>query len=135
MFKLVKIISSGTNVPDPIRLNTTAGVEYRTGCALVLTSGALTNAGPTTKPTHIALESAKADEKSTLLCYAITPGMIFEAPVAGNPGSIKPGFKVNMGTDGAFAYAVGVSQTNGVVTVVNTSGAKRVGDKVLATFD
>lgn len=134
MFNVVKIISSGSNVPDPCRMPTSSSVEYKIGTALVVTSGRLQNAAATQMPQYIAAESAAAGTKSTLACYPITPNMIFEVPVAGTPSISKIGTKVTLGVNGGFADMVTTTATDGVATIVDTRDASRSGDKILVKF-
>lgn len=135
MFILRKILSSGSNVPEPCRMPCTAGVAYTIGSALVITAGALTNATATDKPQYIALESAAADTKSDLLCYPVKPDMIFETKIGGNPAGAKLGAKVILALTNGAATRVGISTTDGVATIVDKSGAKRVGDSVFVRFE
>ena len=134
MFKLTKIYNSGANVPETCRMYTTAGTAYRIGSALVVTAGKLTNATATSKPEYIAAESAEKDEKKTLLCYPVFENMLFEAPVAASPASIKTGYKITLSLTDGFADKLGTSTTDGVATVVDMRGATRSGDKIFVKF-
>ena len=134
MFNVVKIISSGANVPEICRMPTSSSVNYQVGSALVITSGRLQNATATSMPTYIAAESAEAGEKSTLACYAITPNMIFEVPVSGTPSLSKIGTKVQLGISDGFATSVTLTTTDGVATIVDTRDATKSGEKILVKF-
>ena len=135
MFNVAKIISSATNVPDPCRMITSSSVSYKVGTALILTNGRLGNASATDKPQYIAAESAAAGERATLVCYPVTPNMIFEVEVAGQPGMVKPGTKVTLSVNGGFADMVSTTTTDGVATVIDTRGATAIGDKILVKFE
>ena len=135
MFNVIKIISSGNNLPDPTRMLTSSSVSYKAGSALIVTNGRLANAQATSKPQYIAVESAAAGEKATLVCYPVTPGMIFEVPVSGIPASIKAGVKVTLSVNNGFADKVSTTTTDGVATVVDTREATKSGDKILVKFD
>lgn len=135
MFNVVKIISSGSNVPDCQRMLTNASENYKVGSALILSAGRLVNATATSKPQYIAAESAEAGTRQTLVCYPVTPNMIFEVPVSGVPASVKAGTKITLSVNGGFADKVGTSTTDGVATVVDTRGAMKNGDKILVKFD
>ncbi len=78
MFDLRKIINGRQNNPEPEYLPTTPSEEYKEGEALVLTSGKLTKASGTTKPTHIALKSyvAPATDNEDLPVARIDKNML-----------------------------------------------------------
>lgn len=116
-------------------MNTTAGVSYKIGTALVLTNGKLTNAAETDKPLYIAGESAAADEKKSIICYPVFENMLFEAPITGTPVTLKAGTKVTLAINGDFADGVTTYSTDGVATVVDTRGAKKSGDKIFVRFE
>lgn len=133
MFKLIKILNRGTNVPEPIRLNKGARAIVR-GEAFVLTGGKVTSPSATTLPTHIALCEADADD-TTAICAQICPEMVFECPVKdGTPSSLVVGNKVCLALEGGSALGVNTTTTSGVATVYDTLGATNIGDKILITF-
>lgn len=134
MFKLIKILNSGINVPEVVKLKASATKSYVAGEALVLSSGVAVSSGATTKPTFIA--AANAPEGATdIAAYPISPDMIFECTVSAAPTSLACGSVVTLTLD-ADSRAVGVSATseNGVATVYDTLGAKTAGDKLLVRF-
>ena len=135
MFALKKILNSGTNVAEPVRIPTTAGVAYRAGSALVLTDGAVTNGTTQTMPDYIAAQSAAADEKKSILCYPISSNMIFEVPATTGAANLKIGSKVNLVGSTGFIVKIGNVAEGGVATVVDPQGAKKSGDKVLVAFN
>lgn len=51
------------------------------GMALYLSSGLLTKAAGNVKATHICLENKVLADNGTVLCYEVTPQMIFEVPI------------------------------------------------------
>ena len=73
MFNCKKIINGRINVPETESLPTTASEVYKEGEALVLSSGKLTKASGTTKPTHISLAdyTAPASGQKDLPCYRL----------------------------------------------------------------
>ena len=75
MFKLTKINNSRMNVPEPEYLPPTASESFVEGEALVFSSGKLTKATGTTKPTHICLKkyTAPASNAETSLVIAYAP--------------------------------------------------------------
>lgn len=137
MFNLTKIVNGRINVPEPEYLPTTASEAYVEGEALVLSSGKLTKASGTTKPTHIALKTytAPATDNEDLPVARIDKSMVFEAPVtySSNAVAIVLGSKLTIATDGCGVTDV---TTSGVATVVDTLDANKVaGDKVLVIFE
>ena len=136
MFKLAKILSSGSNVPEPCRLRAISSMEYCCGGALVLNDGELFNADAGQMPMFISAENVGPDEsKETLICYPITSDMIFEVPVIGNPSSLYVGAKVKLAEVNGFTSAVSDVTSGGVATVFSTNGAKKSGDRIYVRFN
>jgi hypothetical protein len=134
MFKLIKILNSGANVPEPIKAEKIEIEEYGVGTPVVIEGGKIAPAGTTTPPTHITL--AKAKEGSTAAIIAeITSDMIFETYINADPASVKAGSKLTLGLNSS-SHPVCVTATtqSGVATVVSTLGAKRSGDKITVKF-
>lgn len=138
MFDLTKIVNGRINVPEPEYLPTTASEAYVEGEALVLSSsGKLTKASGTTKPTHIAMKSytAPATDNKDLPVARIDKNMVFKAPVtySAEAKAIVLGTKLTVSTDGCGVTDV---TTSGVATVVDTLNAnKNAGDCVLVIFE
>lgn len=137
MFNLTKIVNGRINVPEPEYLPTTASEAYVEGEALVLSSGKLTKASGTTKPTHVALKTytAPATDNEDLPVARIDKSMVFEVPVtySSNAVAIVLGSKLTIAADGCGVTDV---TTSGVATVVDTLDANKVaGDKVLVIFE
>lgn len=137
MFNLTKIVNGRINVPEPEYLPTTPSEEYVEGEALVISSGKLTKASGTSKPTHIAMKSytAPATDNKDLPVARIDKNMVFEAPVtySSAPVAVVLGTKLTLATDGCGVTDVTAS---GVATVVDTLNAnKTAGDKVLVIFE
>ena len=133
MFKLIKIINSGVNVPEP-KILKKGERTVSSGEALVLSAGTLTPCPATTVPTHIALSGARADETS-VACAEIMPNMVFECPVTeGTPLTITVGTKVCLTQKSGKTVGVNSTTTSGVATVYDTLGASSIGDKILITF-
>lgn len=124
MFNCKKIINGRINVPETESLPTTASEVYKEGEALVLSSGKLTKASGTTKPTHISLAdyTAPASGQKDLPCYRIAPNMVFEVPVSFSEtaAAIVVGSKLKVDTDGLGVTDV---TTGGVITVVDALDA------------
>jgi hypothetical protein len=134
MFKLIKILNSGSNVPEPIYLPVN-GINAKVGTAMNLTAGKLSHCSATVVPTHVLLKDVKTSDQ-VALCYKISPDMQFEAPVNGSCASLYAGAKVKLYTNADLA-AVGVSNdtASGVAKIVSLDGATAAGDKVTVVFD
>ena len=133
MFKLIKIMNSGVNVPEPVMLQK-GEREISRGEALVLTAGKATPCGTTTAPTHIALANAEVTD-TAIACMAISPNMVFECPITeGSPTLLTVGTKVCLTQKSGKTVGINGTTTSGVATVHDTLGATLVGDKVLITF-
>ncbi len=130
MFRLVKILNGRINESEPMKLPTSAGVEYAFGSMLTLSSGKLTNCTATAKPQFLCGEDAKADEKSEITVYPIDANQIFETKVSASPASLFAGSKVTLSINGTSADGVTATTTNGVVEIFDLAGATQAGDKV-----
>ena len=130
MFKLAKILNSASNVVEPCRMPRGKGASYRLGSLALLKSGALENAAATETPTFVIGESLTDEAASTVLCYPISPDMIFEAVRNGDPTSLVPGARVTLDIVDGSAVGVTASTSGGVCEIFNLGGAKNVGDAV-----
>lgn len=131
MFKLIKIEGSGSNQPEPIRMKCCDGVNYKTNHAYKLCDGSLAEAEDVAAPTHIAIETLKAGEKSTVLAFRIQDNMVFEAPVYGNINNFYVGCNYTLQVDSeGGAYGLYSSVNGGSVKIDDLNGAKQDGDKV-----
>ena len=134
MFKLIKILNSGVNTPEPVILPK-ADAALTSGELVLLSGGKLTKATATSTPTHIALASAKATDAEAV-CAAITPDMIFECPVAaGVPANLVVGTKVCLEIQNGTTVGVNSTTTSGVASVYDTMAAYAIGDKILVKFN
>jgi len=113
---------------------TTASETYTTGEALVLSSGALTKCGATTKPTYIAARSyvAPASGNEDLEVNPILPEYIYQSTFSADPDSINIGDKVTIASDGLRVTA---TTSSGVATVdAKLDGGNDTGDGVTVRF-
>ena len=134
MFKLIKILNSGANVPEPIKAEKIELEEYAIGTPVIISGGKIAPAGATTTPTHITLGKAKQGENRAAVAI-ITPDMIFETYINADPASLKAGEKVTLGLNSdSHPVCVTATTTSGVATVVDTLGAKKSGDKIIVKF-
>ena len=132
MFKLIKILNSGVNVPEGASVY--AGeVKIKSG-ALYTLEGGLSSCSEGDTPTHVAL-SHGTDRKGMAYVYEIYPNMLFEAEFIGDPATLKAGdgLGIYSDTDGC---AVSVKPSaSGIATVVDTAGAKVSGDRITLKFN
>ena len=134
MFKLIKILNSGTNVPESVKLPKSPDLDVKMGSALILSGGTVANCTATTSPTYIAAQNAVNGEDK-VLCYPISPDMLFETVFNEPSESVVIGAKVKLCTDDdGSAVNVSADTASGVATVVDLMGAKNAGDKVTVKF-
>lgn len=134
MFKLIKILNSGVNVPETVKLPKSASASIKLGSALTLIDGEVTSCSATSAPQYIAAQNAKIGEDS-VLCYAVNENMIFETVFNASPDGVLLGHKVTLGTDADGAtVCVTANTASGVATVTDLMGAKAAGDKVNVKF-
>ena len=133
MFKLIKILNSGVNVPEPQILPKGERAILR-GEALILSGGKLTPCPATVMPSFIALADAELTEESAI-CAAVLPNMLFECPVTeGSPSTISTGAKVCLTQKSGKTVGVNSTTNSGVATVYDTLNASKIDDKILITF-
>ena len=132
MFKLIKILNSGTNVPEPRRVKN-GGANIVAGCALNYSAGTVVSCTATSVPDCIAIcDAAAADEA---LVYDITPDMLFEVTVTADPASVAVGNALTLAVDeDGIAYGVTATTSGGVATVYDLAGASAAGDKITVKF-
>ena len=134
MFKLIKIINSGVNVPEPVRMPKASGVTVKRGTLLTLSQGVVNNCTATTAPRYVALADAAATDTHSV-CAEISESMRFDAPVTADPASLTVGAKVTLATDtDGAAYGVTATTASGVATVVDLCAATAAGDMITVKF-
>ena len=134
MFRLIKILNSGVNVPEPCIIEKSTTLKVKMGSALVLSGGKASTCSATTAPTYIAIADAIKGETS-VPCYPVNGDMLFETAIDGDPPSVNVGNKVTLSTDSdGCAVFVSDSTSSGVATVVHIGDAKKNGDKITVKF-
>ena len=133
MFKLIKILSSGSNVPEPRKLPSAPEMTYKCGAALVLREGTVFNAMTDEVPVYICGENSSSGNPIT--CYPITADMIFETTIKGDPTNLYVGDKVKLAMDLGAAICVSDVTSGGFVTIYDLNGAKKSGDKIYVRFN
>lgn len=134
MFKLIKILNSGVNVPEPCRLTKDSDTAIKMGAALVLSSGAAAYCGENEAPEFISMEDAEAG-KSYVTAFQVTEGMLFEAAVSTDPAALYVGAGVALAkdTDGATTV-LGAESASGIAKIVSLDGAAEIGDRITVKF-
>ena len=134
MFKLIKILNSGVNVPEPVVIDKPDYLPVQRGAILRLSGGHVVNCDKSTKPEYIALADAPVGA-TKVTCYAVTSNMLFETVINAPAEEFKIGYKVVFALDSDdVAFGVDSDTTNGVARIVDLMGAKEIGDKVTITF-
>ena len=102
MFKLVKILNSGANVPEPVTAYFNGEIDIVAGCIYFTNIGGITTHRENEYSGLIyALQNAPLEEMSyPVLCYFITSDMIFEADMDETCGYLSIGdhFKLVRGS-------------------------------------
>lgn len=135
MFKLIKILNTGVNVPEIERFPCDPTVTLDAGTCLLYDSscGMVGPGNESEPPTHIL---AKAINKGDTfaLCYRVSPDMIFEAPLIGDPSSLFAGMSVELVVQSGRGICAVNDVEGGPAMIYSLENAKASGDKVLVTF-
>ena len=136
MFKLLKIMNAGVNVPEIENLNCDNTTIASAGsCVLFDKSyGQLLSCSSNDAPTHILVKNIEEGDTKAL-CYSILPQMIFETTLIGDPAPLYEGMgvKLALNSEGG-AYAV--SDVEGsAATIYSLENARKSGDKILVVFN
>lgn len=127
MFYLTKIENGRMNVPEP-EYFTAGTTAIKEGGTLALTNGKLVL--NTSAPTFIALADAAANAENVPVCR-IEKNQVYSVPCSTSPSAFVPGGKLALASDG---LQVAAASDSGVVTIVQTLGAKAIGDHILVRF-
>lgn len=133
MFKLIKILNSGVNVPEPKAYPTSGDVALEVGSALVLRGGLLRSAEEVEMPEYVSASAAKKGE-TTILAYEIFENMLFETPILASPEGLVIGEKLTLTREATSAVGVSSTTTAGVATIHDLCGAEKAGDKIVVQF-
>ena len=119
MFKLIKILNSGVNVPDIITYPKDPNENIIAGPPMQIRDGSLVNCPENQVPLYMSVEDAVNGE-TTIDCYQIDSNMIFETYMYGNEENLKFGDKVILFVND-FGQATGLSEekTAAVATVLD----------------
>lgn len=135
MFKVIKILNSGVNVPEPHIVTKTLSANFKRGIAFKLSGGKAVACSATEKPKYIALEEP-AETQTRMLCHAVNENMLFETYINADPSALSVGDTVTIGMDSNnLPGCVTATTASGVATIVDLCGAKAAGDKVVVKFN
>ena len=133
MFKLTKILSSGSSLPDPVRLPIDKSYRYITGGLGILHKDKLIPARATDIPTHLIGETPQSREVENIIAYEITSRMIFEVPIESDPEKERIGNRLLIDDMRGMSDAV-ISGIGGAAMIIDMNNAKRAGDKLYVLF-
>ena len=135
MFKLIKIVNSGTNVSEPCKLPKSLTTTMKIGMPLILKDGKVSGCGETDKPTHIAMCNVGNGDKE-VLCYEVNSNMHFETIASISPTALSIGKTYTLAIDNdGIGFGVTAATTSGVATIIDLCGAKAAGDKITVKFN
>ena len=134
MFKLSKILNSAVNVAEPCYLEADEDNNYYIGTVIKISYGIATNVTPTDKPTHVVGENARYGTKRRILCFPISPNMIFETTFSEAPIGLKNGDRVGLSFESGSASYVSANKSNGIAEIFDMTAAVNKGDTVYVRF-
>ncbi len=133
MFKLIKIVGSGVNVPEPVKAAIPASNYIPAGTPIFFESGGLiTTADDENPATHITLSDTQPD--GSIMVFEITPNMLFETVLEGDPNNLGIGSKVALSCDSEGISRAVAPSPQGRLTVHDVSITKFDGDKIIVKF-
>ena len=136
MFKLVKILNSGSNVAEPIRVRAGIGVGYQKGAAGYLVANNSAPAKPCSGdavPDIIFGEYAPSRSGKVIKAYPVSRHMIFVTTFDEDPTDVTNGDHVTFTTNGGAITTD--TEGGGCVEIYNMNGATKAGDPVYVRFD
>ena len=133
MFKLIKILNSGRNVPEPMKIHKNTGINLPAGTPFSTDSGIAIYSDAYVAPRYISFADSPADE-DLVVCYEVSPDMLFEAEIHGTPSEAFPGDCLGYQVVGGIPSGVSTEDRNDHIIAVNLNGAVNSGDKVIVKF-
>lgn len=133
MYRLIKIFGKRQNAPEPLRIPLKKAASVTRGTPVRFEEGALRPFSREANflPTHMTLADSEGKE---VLCYAVTPDMVFEISVAEPPHTMKVGNEYLLSHDGKAVSATLADGSLRGATLMNKTGAKQAGDTILVAF-
>ncbi len=133
MFKLVKILHSGVNVAEGRYMPAREDEGYPIGSVAMLKDGTLTACGSTDAPDYVIGEEISGG-RAIAFAYPISPDMIFETAISGDPTAVNKGDTVTLSIENGAALGVSTSTSGGVAEIYDKTGANKSGDSVFVRF-
>ena len=133
MYNLIKITSSGVNVPEHVRLTLATEASLERAMPFYLENGALVpvTAATTHLPTHMTV---KAVDGKDVLCYEILPQMVFSVKASGDPTAMTIGTEYVLSENGESVTSTKVSGSVRGAVLLSENGAKTAGDEIFVSF-
>ena len=134
MFKLIKILNMGANVPEPEMRPCDPNVPLKAGTCLMydISHNMVYPNDQITYPSHVLIKDINKGDNFAL-CYRLSSNMVFEVPLIGNPANVCGGMTLELVCDDNGAYAVS-DKDGGPAFVYSIENATKSSDKVLVTF-
>ena len=136
MFKLVKILNSGCNVAEPIRVRCAISRNYTQGAAGRITgvkNKPAENCTGDAIPDFIFGEESKSRSGKIIKAYPVSRHMIFITTFSEDPTGLLNGDHVTFSNTGDKVTAV--KDGGGCVEIYDMNGATKAGDSVYVRFD
>ncbi len=134
MFKLIKIVNSGVNVPEFVTLDKPSSLTIKQGAALAIHDGLAAFCMDDETPTHICAEVTR-ENSDTVVCFEVNANMHFEVPLDSDPEGLSVGDLVSVSYDvDDCPVLVSPSVDVGQAVVVDLQGATAEGDKITVKF-
>ena len=119
MFKLKRIINSGTSAPEPIRLPKKTNTTFHPGELLRLGVNGLTACAYIDYPDFISLGTYSGDEA---VCFAVTEDMLFECECHDKTNTPRIGEQYDIYCDDYTALELGNLNSEGAATILGVNG-------------
>ena len=119
MFKLKKIINSGTSAPEPIRLPKKTNTTLHPGELLRISMNKLAPCTSTDYPDFVSLGTYSGDE---VVCFAVTEDMLFECECHDKTNTPRIGEQYDIYCDDYTALELGNLNSEGAATILGVNG-------------
>ena len=134
MFKLIKILNSGVNVPEIHKIPKECNLDVPQGTVLAIRNKSVEFAREEIKPGYISVAPSPIEDPF-VYAYEINPNMLFETTITGNLDNVNIGepIKLQMKNN---EYAIGVlaEAPGNFIKLVDNTTAKENG-KVIIKFE
>ena len=136
MFVLKKVLNSNSNCAEPVRMLTDSSSSYAYGDLLKISGdGTVVSIAAGDIPTHISIQTLAKGEAKSILCYRLTPDLVFEGRYNSMPNNSIIGKKFAVAIVDGHTVAMTGSEDNGIATIYSLGSAVDEGDRLLVIFD